>query len=166
MVRPGAGPGTLAIATGLVLLGGIESSSGYLAAVLPALVFVGAGTGLAFVALTSVAVGAVAEQDSGIASGLFTAAQQIGGALGLAVLTATGPEPGPHAEAPATPSRDDRRSPAVAVGFEPTEALTSRDFESRSLGRSDTLPPTSVTDGDRVSRAGATVAMIERGRAG
>src|SRR5699024_1446956 len=48
------------------------------------------------------------------------------------------------------PSIRSRTSPvlahsAVAVGFEPTEALTSHDFESRSLGHSDTLPHTSVT---------------------
>jgi polar amino acid transport system substrate-binding protein len=33
---------------------------------------------------------------------------------------------------------------AVAVGFEPTEACTSRAFEARSFGRSDTLPPRSL----------------------
>lgn len=80
--------GTLVIAGGLALLGGIDPHTSYPATVLPALICVGVGMGLAFVALTSVAVGAVAEQDSGIASGLFTAAQQIGGALGVAVLTA------------------------------------------------------------------------------
>lgn len=80
--------GTLAIAGGLGLLGRIDPDTSYPATVLPALVCVGVGMGLAFVALTSAAVGTVAEQDSGIASGLFTAAQQIGGALGLALLTA------------------------------------------------------------------------------
>ena len=30
---------------------------------------------------------------------------------------------------------------AVAEGFEPSEAFTSRAFEARSLGRSDTPPP-------------------------
>ncbi len=100
--------GTLIIGGGLALLGGIDPQTSYPATLLPALICVGVGMGLAFVALTSVAVGAVAEQDSGIASGMFTAAQQIGGALGLAVLTAlstvrthslsgNGANPGPHA---------------------------------------------------------------------
>lgn len=80
--------GTLAMAGGLALLGGIDPQTSYPAVILPALVCVGVGMGLAFVALTSVAVGGAAEDDSGTASGLFTAAQQIGGALGLAVLTA------------------------------------------------------------------------------
>lgn len=102
--------GTLVIAAGLALLGGIDPDTSYPATLLPALVCVGLGMGLAFVALTSAAVGSVAEQDSGIASGLFTAAQQIGGALGLALLTAVstarthsltghGPNPSPHAVA-------------------------------------------------------------------
>lgn len=100
--------GTLVIAAGLALLGGIDPDTSYPATVLPALVCVGLGMGLAFVALTSAAVGSVAEQDSGIASGLFTAAQQIGGALGLALLTAvstarthslTGHGPNPSSQA-------------------------------------------------------------------
>ena len=34
---------------------------------------------------------------------------------------------------------------AVAAGFEPAEAFTSRAFEARSLGRSDTPPPVEIT---------------------
>src|SRR5690606_6669091 len=42
-------------------------------------------------------------------------------------------------------SRKGRGLPrAVAAGFEPAEAFTSRAFEARSLGRSDTPPPQSV----------------------
>ena len=36
---------------------------------------------------------------------------------------------------------------AVAVGFEPTDACTSHAFEACSFGRSDTLPPSSLSDG-------------------
>ena len=44
--------------------------------------------GLSFVALTSAAVAGVGKADAGIASALLNAGQQVGGALGLAILTA------------------------------------------------------------------------------
>ncbi|MFH0245596.1 MFS transporter [Streptomyces sp. HK10] len=80
--------GTSLAAVGLVSLTRIAPGSGYADTLLPGLVCVGLGMGTAFVALTSAAVGEVAEEDSGVASGLFNAGQQIGGAIGLAVLTA------------------------------------------------------------------------------
>lgn len=100
--------GTLVTAGGLLILARIHPETGYLATLLPGLAGAGFGMGLAFVALTSAAVGNVAERDSGVASGLFKAGHQIGGALGLAVFTAistartqslTGPgaEPAPDA---------------------------------------------------------------------
>jgi len=44
------------------------------------------GLGLVFVPLSLVALHNVAEQDSGVASSLLNAAQQVGGAIGLALL--------------------------------------------------------------------------------
>jgi hypothetical protein len=44
--------------------------------------------GFAFVALTSAAVAGVPQADAGVASALLNAGQQVGGALGLAILTA------------------------------------------------------------------------------
>jgi len=76
-------------ALGLLLLAlRIEPDSSYLTVVLPSLALVAIGMGLAFVALTSAAVAGVPQDDSGIASALLNAGQQVGGALGLAVLTA------------------------------------------------------------------------------
>ncbi len=57
-------------------------------ALLPAQLVTGFGLGLAFVTLTIVGVRGVAPQDTGIASGLVNTSQQIGGALGLAILVA------------------------------------------------------------------------------
>jgi hypothetical protein len=53
----------------------------------PSLV-VGVGLAATFVSLTVSAVEGIAESESGLASGLINTSQQIGGALGLAVLTA------------------------------------------------------------------------------
>jgi hypothetical protein len=43
--------------------------------------------GLTFVPITLMATGGVAENDAGLASGLFNTAQQVGGSLGLAILS-------------------------------------------------------------------------------
>ena len=55
---------------------------------LPALMVSGFGVGLAFVTMSIGALEGVEERDSGLASGLVNATQQIGGALGVAVLSA------------------------------------------------------------------------------
>jgi MFS family permease len=50
------------------------------------MVLVGGGMGIAFVSLTSASLAEVAPEDAGAASGLVNVSQQLGGALGLAVL--------------------------------------------------------------------------------
>ncbi|MEU5881212.1 MFS transporter [Spirillospora sp. NPDC047279] len=57
-----------------------------LAVLLPAQLIGGIGLGIGFVAATIGGVQDVAPKDSGIASGLINTSQQIGGALGLAIL--------------------------------------------------------------------------------
>ncbi|GAA1716514.1 MFS transporter [Kribbella yunnanensis] len=88
-ISPGrlSAAGALLVALGLLLLVRIEPASSYAATLLPGLVVAGLGLGLTFVPLTTAAMSSAGPTDSGIASALFNAAQQIGGALGLAVLT-------------------------------------------------------------------------------
>lgn len=86
--RPLLVVGTLLSSAGLLLLARISSDSSYVTDLLPGLLLVALGMGLAFVALTSAAVAGVSDEDSGIASALLNAGQQVGGALGLAILTA------------------------------------------------------------------------------
>ena len=82
-----AGPSLAA--SGLLQLGlRLEPGSSYLTVVMPALVCVASGMGLTFVALTSSAVAGVSAEDAGLGSALLNAGQQVGGAIGLAVLTA------------------------------------------------------------------------------
>ena len=66
----------------LALAGGSGSVAGFL---LPSIV-IGLGLGATFVTATQLAVRGVPESESGLASGLVNTAQQIGGALGLAIL--------------------------------------------------------------------------------
>lgn len=58
----------------------------YVSDVLPAMVLVGVGAGLSFPSLMTMAMSGATQSDSGVASGLVNTTQQVGGALGLAVL--------------------------------------------------------------------------------
>ena len=88
-VRPFLTVGPLLAASGLLQLAfRLEVHSSYAGTVLPALVCVALGMGMTFVSLTSAAVAGVPHEDAGIASALLNAGQQMGGALGLAILTA------------------------------------------------------------------------------
>jgi EmrB/QacA subfamily drug resistance transporter len=72
---------------GLVLLAGVPVHGTYASDLLPGLVVMSIGMGLTFVPITLMATGGVAENDAGLASGLFNTAQQVGGSLGLAILS-------------------------------------------------------------------------------
>ena len=72
--------------TGMVWLTQIDTGSTYLTGVLPPMLLFGLGMGLNFVTLTLTAVSGVAPEDSGAASGLLNATQQVGGSLGLSIL--------------------------------------------------------------------------------
>ena len=79
-------PGLLALVAGLVLLTGAPVGGDYVTDLLPALVLLGVGAGVAFPALVTLAMSGATAEDSGLASGLVNTTQQVGGALGLAVL--------------------------------------------------------------------------------
>jgi EmrB/QacA subfamily drug resistance transporter len=78
--------GPLLAASGLWLMSGLQPGSDYLTALLPALLVTALGLGLLFVPLLNAATAGIAEQDSGLASGLLTTSQQLGAAIGIAVL--------------------------------------------------------------------------------
>jgi EmrB/QacA subfamily drug resistance transporter len=79
-------PGLVALVAGLVLLTGAPVGGDYVTDLLPALVLLGVGAGIAFPALVTLAMSGATPADSGLASGLVNTTQQVGGALGLAVL--------------------------------------------------------------------------------
>lgn len=87
--------GPICGALGMLWLAQLTPASGYAGHVLPAMVLIGLAAGFTVAPAMSTATSGVAEQDAGIASATVNAAQQVGGALGLAVLgtvaaTATG----------------------------------------------------------------------------
>jgi EmrB/QacA subfamily drug resistance transporter len=80
--------GGLVISTaGFVLLTRITGHADYGSHVLPAMLVLGTGLGLTFVPITIAATNGVAARDSGLASGLLNTTQQVGGSLGLAILS-------------------------------------------------------------------------------
>jgi len=80
--------GMLLVAAGLLWFSQVSAGGSYASDVLGPSILAGAGLGFAFVPVTIAAVSGVRDQDSGLASGLINTAQQVGGALGLAVLAA------------------------------------------------------------------------------
>jgi EmrB/QacA subfamily drug resistance transporter len=72
---------------GLVILRGAGVDGTYLGNLLPGIIPMSIGMGMTFLPLTLVATTGVSASDAGLASGLFNTSQQVGGALGLAVLS-------------------------------------------------------------------------------
>jgi EmrB/QacA subfamily drug resistance transporter len=86
-VRPVAAIGMVLTAGGLLLLTQLPVDGSYVADVLPAIVLSSLGMGAVFMPLTLIATTGLKDSDQGLASGLFNTSQQIGGALGLAILS-------------------------------------------------------------------------------
>lgn len=80
------GFGASAIALGLVLMAQITTTTSYFPHVFIAMMIIASGAISNFVALSLTIMGRIAPQDSGAASGLMQTNQQVGGAIGLAVL--------------------------------------------------------------------------------
>ncbi|MDX6425444.1 MAG: hypothetical protein QOD52_849 [Gaiellaceae bacterium] len=78
----------LIIATiGLALFTQISVTGTYWSEIFPGVAVMSIGMGLTFVPLTLLATTNVQNEDAGLASGIFNTSQQIGGALGLAILS-------------------------------------------------------------------------------
>ncbi|SED87817.1 drug resistance transporter, EmrB/QacA subfamily [Streptomyces sp. 2231.1] len=79
--------GSALVTVGLVWQSFIRPDSSYLDGVLGPMLVFGSGMGLIFVTVTVTAVSGVAQHEAGAASGLLNAMQQVGGSLGLSILT-------------------------------------------------------------------------------
>ena len=101
--------GFLFAGTGLLLVGNITTAGGYTGEVLPGMVILAIGAGLCFPGFGNASLHEVTSQDASLASGVQNAVQQVGGAIGLAVLATIALRHSSH---------------AIAHGVHPAQAAT------------------------------------------
>jgi len=102
--------GLTLIGIGLALLSRVPVDGQYFLNIFPVVMIMGAGGGLTLPALAGLGMAAATNDDSGVASGLLNTTQQVGGALGLAVLSSLAAA---------------RSAVELADGAEPSAALTA-----------------------------------------
>lgn len=112
-------PGLALITAGLVLFSRVPVHASYLSDLFPAMILLGTGGGLAFPSLITLAMSTATPENSGLISGVVNTTQQVGGALGLAVL--------------ATLSSTQTAS-VRAHGLSPAASLTSGDHSAFTIG--------------------------------
>jgi EmrB/QacA subfamily drug resistance transporter len=80
------GTGLLLVATALLLLARAPMHAGFVVDILPSMILLGFGAGIAFNPMLLAAMSDVEPEDSGLASGVVNTAFMMGGAIGVAVL--------------------------------------------------------------------------------
>jgi len=101
-VKPVLVTGMIALTSGLVYFTQVAVHGTYLSDLLPGFLLVGVGLGFSFVPISIAALAGVRPAEAGLASGLFNTTQQIGGALGIAVLSTIATSRTSHALADGT----------------------------------------------------------------
>jgi MFS family permease len=117
-VKPVLVAGMTLLTAGLVYFTQVDVGGAYLTDLLPGFLLISVGMGFSFVPISIAALAGVKDSEAGLASGLINTSQQIGGALGIAALSAV-----------ATSATDS----AVASGTALPVALTDG-FEAAFIG--------------------------------
>jgi EmrB/QacA subfamily drug resistance transporter len=87
-VKPVIAAGMTFLAAGLFYFTQVSVGGSYLGDLLPGFLLIAAGLGFSFVPISIAALAGVQPAEAGLASGLFNTSQQVGGALGIAALSA------------------------------------------------------------------------------
>jgi predicted MFS family arabinose efflux permease len=111
--RPVIVAGTLVAAAGVYYLSRIPVHGSYVTDLLPGLLVMSIGLGAVFVGVTTAANSGVPADKAGLAAALLNTSQQLGGALGLAILSAIANSRTNHLLAAHTP-----RPEALTTGFQ------------------------------------------------
>jgi EmrB/QacA subfamily drug resistance transporter len=131
-VKPVLVAGMAFLTAGLVYFTQVSVGGSYVGDLLPGFLLIAIGMGFSFVPISIAALAGVRPSEAGLASGLINTSQQIGGALGIAALSAV-----------ATSTTED----GIAAGTAPPLALTDG-FQAAFLG------------GAGVALAGVLVALV------
>jgi len=86
-VKPVLVVGMAVLTAGLVFFSQVSVDGSYVSDLLPGFLLIGVGIGFSFVPISIAALAGVRPAGAGLASGLINTSQQIGGALGIAVLS-------------------------------------------------------------------------------
>ncbi|SEO71884.1 MFS transporter [Actinacidiphila rubida] len=143
--------GALISAAGLFDLSRIPVGGGYVAHVLPGLLLVAFGLGPVFVGVTTAANAGVGPSRAGVAAAILNSAQQLGGALGLAVLSAVATARIHHlasagASVPAATTSGLRQALAVGAAFAAAAALIALATNNTREDAAAAPPPEHVPD--------------------
>ncbi len=108
----------LSVATvGMLLYTHLSLTGSYFGELFPAVMVTSIGMGLTFVPVTLLATTNIPAEDAGLASGLFNTSQQIGGALGLAVLSTLAATRTSHRLAGVASPSFSERAGALVTGY-------------------------------------------------
>jgi EmrB/QacA subfamily drug resistance transporter len=155
-VKPVLVTGMSITAVGLAVLAATTAVDGTYLGLLGGLLPMAIGMGLTFVPLTLVGTTNVEKQDAGLASGVFNTSQQVGGALGLAILSTIasdrtasvlagfGDAPSPHQQSVALVDGFQLAFVVAAVLVAAGAALTASLLRRRDVARIDTTEPVLV----------------------
>src|SRR5712691_3158351 len=86
-VKPVLAAGMISLSAGLVYFTQVSVGGSYLSDLLPGFLLVAVGLGFSFVPISIAALAGVPASEAGLASGLITTSQRMGGAVGVAVLS-------------------------------------------------------------------------------
>jgi MFS family permease len=111
--RPLIVSGSVIAATGVLWLSGLPVHGDYVADLLPGLIVMSLGLGVVLATVTTAATAGVPADTAGLAAALVNTATQLGGALGIAVLTTVATSHTSDLLAAGTPTPD-----ALAAGFD------------------------------------------------
>ncbi len=149
--KPVLGAGMLLVAAGLVWFSQVSANGTYLGDVVFPSVLAGLGLGFSFVPVTIASVAGVQREESGLASGLINTSQQVGGALGLAILVAIANSVTDGSRAPGPLTDGFQKAFLVGAGFAVAGAILSqvvirtRDSkEHRDAAQAGTAQPVAV----------------------
>ena len=147
-VKPVLTAGMVSLTAGLVYFTQVSVGGSYIGDLLPGFLLIAIGLGFSFVPISIAALAGVQPAEAGLASGLINTSQQVGGALGVAVLSTI-----------ATTTTSDAVSTGTAVPFALTDGFQAAFIAAAAIAvvgvlaalvliRRDDLTPSEVFEGE------------------